>query len=476
MKQVNRLIIYATFLLSVFVLYITTISSAEIPIKEILTLVLFATLAESVSIDIGNKTLSVSSAITLCALISYGPIASVWTSVLSILFRVRKNQVTGKIAHTLNMSIFSTLGNVAMYTLSSAGAAWVYLLFGGKTLSPLSGVINYTFAIAVSDISRYSLILIAAIFTEMLINTLLCATYLHTSGRGQLLHEWINDFFWSFAGLLFVGLMGVLLTAFYLSYGWFMVLVCFAPLFLARYTFSLYSNLRVSYMDTVKSLSDAIEAKDHYTRGHSQRVQEYSALIADELKYTPKQKEILQYAALLHDVGKIGVTETILNKPGKLDELEFDSIKQHPEMGARIISNVKYLKECVPIIKYHHKYYDGSGYPDITKDEKIPYESYILGVADAFDAMTSKRQYREPYTLDRAIEEIRRCSGTQFEPSVAEAFINAFTKQQAKANAQTLPTRRKRRGSSGAVPVVIPAAKDAGKALEPMDSLDSVQS
>ncbi len=229
-------------------------------------------------------------------------------------------------------------------------------------------------------------------------------------------------------------------------------------------------------MDTVKSLSDAIEAKDHYTRGHSQRVQEYSALIADELKSTPKQKEILQYAALLPDVGKIGVTETILNKPGKLDELEFDSIKQHPEMGARIISNVKYLKECVPIIKYHHKYYDGSGYPDITKDEKIPYESYILGVADAFDAMTSKRQYREPYTLDRAIEEIRRCSGTQFEPSVAEAFINAFTKQQAKANAQTLPTRRKRRGSSGAVPVVIPAAKDAGKALEPMDSLDSVQS
>ena len=291
-----------------------------------------------------------------------------------------------------------------------------------------------------------------------------------------MIQEWIFDFFWSFAGLLVVGLMGVLLTAFYVTYGWFMILIFFAPLFLARYTFSLYSNLRVSYMDTVKSLSDAIEAKDHYTRGHSQRVQEYSALIADELKYTPKQKEILQYAALLHDVGKIGVTETILNKPGKLDELEFDSIKQHPEMGARIISNVKYLKECVPIIKYHHKYYDGSGYPDITKDEMIPYESYILGVADAFDAMTSKRQYREPYTLDRAIEEIRRCSGTQFEPSVAEAFINAFTKQQAKANAQTLPTRRKRRGSLGAVPVVIPAAKDAGKALEQMDSLDSVQS
>lgn len=218
-------------------------------------------------------------------------------------------------------------------------------------------------------------------------------------------------------------------------------------------------------MDTVKSLSDAIEAKDHYTRGHSQRVQEYSALIADELKYTPRQKEILQYAALLHDVGKIGVTETILNKPGKLDELEFDSIKQHPELGARIISNVKYLKDCVPIIKYHHKYFDGSGYPELASNEKIPYESYILGVADAFDAMTSKRQYREPYTLDRAIEEIQRCSGTQFEPSVAEAFISAFKKQQARSAIHAAAPRVKRHGR-----------KQVAKQADPDPVLDSVQS
>lgn len=222
-------------------------------------------------------------------------------------------------------------------------------------------------------------------------------------------------------------------------------------------------------MDTVKSLADAIEAKDHYTRGHSQRVQEYSALIADELKYTPKQKEVLQYAALLHDVGKIGVTETILNKPGKLDVDEFDTIKLHPEMGARIISNVKYLKECVPIIKFHHKYYDGSGYPDAGTDEKIPYESFILGVADAFDAMTSKRQYREPFTHDRAIEEIRRCAGTQFEPSVAEAFIKAMESQQTKASAALITPKRKLRSKHAANQKgSVPAEK-----TEPL--LDSVQ-
>ena len=183
-------------------------------------------------------------------------------------------------------------------------------------------------------------------------------------------------------------------------------------------------------MDTVKSLSDAIEAKDQYTRGHSQRVQEYSAMIADELHFTPPQKEILQYSALLHDVGKIGVTEAILNKKGKLDTIEWDTIMQHPVMGARIIANVKYLKECVPIIKYHHKNYDGTGYPEVSSAEKVPFESYILGVADAYDAMTSKRLYREPFSQEKALAEIKRCTGTQFSPVVAEAFHKVMTKNQ----------------------------------------------
>lgn len=474
-RYIYPCIVFAIFLTSVIIVLEKNDISQSI--VSIIVLSVFAALAESLPVATGGRAISVSSAISICALLSYGPLAAVLISIVSVLLRIMKNPETGKYIHVFNTSFHKSVLNIAIIGTSSILSSSAFWNLSGRFL-PFSTITPHQITIeeAFTTISSLSPYILVAIFIEMFVNTLLIAGYAHISGRGQLLREWIHDFFWSFAGLLVVGLMGVVLTAFYLSYGWFMILVFFAPLFLARYTFSLYSNLRVSYMDTVKSLSDAIEAKDHYTRGHSQRVQEYSALIADELKYTPKQKEILQYAALLHDVGKIGVTETILNKPGKLDELEFDSIKQHPEMGARIISNVKYLKECVPIIKYHHKYYDGSGYPDITKDEKIPYESYILGVADAFDAMTSKRQYREPYTLDRAIEEIRRCSGTQFEPSVAEAFINAFTKQQAKANAQTLPTRRKRRGSSGAVPVVIPAAKDAGKALEPMDSLDSVQS
>lgn len=189
-------------------------------------------------------------------------------------------------------------------------------------------------------------------------------------------------------------------------------------------------------MDTVKTLSNAIEAKDEYTRGHTERVHEYSALIAEELKYTPRQKEVLQYAALLHDVGKIGVGEAILNKPGRLDEIEFDAIKQHPVLGAKIIENVKYLKECVPIVKYHHKYFDGSGYPEVDENESVPFESRILSVADAYDAMTSKRIYRKPFTHDRAVEELIRFRGTQFDPKVVDAFVKAMAKRPEAQNAE----------------------------------------
>ncbi len=429
-KKINTLYIASVFSASIAVLALITLNSNVFPIWEIIVLSAFAAIAESLSVNIGERTLSVSSAITLCGLIAYGPIAAVWISFISVLLRIKKHPETQVFKHLFNTKPTTTIYNSGMCILSGAGSSLIYLFIGGQVLTSVISSTNNDISTVFSLISKQAVFILVAIFVDILINTLLFAGYLHTTGRGQLIQEWLFDFFWSFAGLLVVGLMGVLMTAFYLSYGWFIMMLFFAPLFLARYTFSLYSNLRVSYMDTVKSLSDAIEAKDLYTRGHSQRVQEYSQLIADELKYTPKQKEVLLYAALLHDVGKIGVTEFILNKPGKLDCEEFDSIKQHPVLGAKIISNVKYLKECVPIIKYHHKYYDGSGYPETTPDDKVPFESYILCVADAYDAMTSLRVYRDPFTHERALEEIVRCSGTQFDPTAAKAFLKAMEKQQ----------------------------------------------
>ncbi len=449
----NSIYIVVISLLGMLTIVSSFLATERYFIVAIIVLSFFAVAAESLSVTVIGKSISVSSAIILCGLMSYGPFVAISASAFSILLRVRYDPETGRLHHLFNTHIKKTVFNTSMYILSSASASYAYILLGGQTLFELTRIMSGDLSAILSFISQQSLFIIIAIFADILTNTLMMAGYFHTSGRGQLLQEWIHDFFWSFAGLIVVGLLGVLLTAFYLSYGWFVVLIFFAPLFLARYTFSLYSNLRVSYMDTVKSLSDAIEAKDLYTRGHSQRVQEYSELIAEELRFTPKQREVLQYAALLHDVGKIGVAEVILNKPGKLDHDEFDSIKQHPVLGARIISNVKYLKDCVPIIKYHHKYFDGSGYPELSADEKIPYEAYILSVADAYDAMTSQRQYRDPFTQERALQEIEECAGTQFDPSVASAFLKAMSKQSEKESAHVTKVSKHERKKAEAPPL-----------------------
>jgi len=429
-NTINQVYVIVIFLIGLFLSGYTLFTFSHFPIFPIIVLGLFATVAESLSVPIGDRYLSVSSAITLCGLIAYGPVGALVPSVLSILLRIKKDAETGKTKHIFNTPVKLTMANFAFLSISSVSCSLAYISLGGRVLDSSLLPASPSIDLVLAAISQQSVYILTAIFIEMLVNTLLFSGYLNTLGRGQILQEWAYDFFWSFAGLLVVGLIGVLITAFYLTYEWFVAMTIFAPLFLARYTFSLYSNLRVSYMDTVKSLSDAIEAKDQYTRGHSQRVQEYSAMIADELHFTPPQKEILQYSALLHDVGKIGVTEAILNKKGKLDTIEWDTIMQHPVMGARIIANVKYLKECVPIIKYHHKNYDGTGYPEVSSAEKVPFESYILGVADAYDAMTSKRLYREPFSQEKALAEIKRCTGTQFSPVVAEAFHKVMTKNQ----------------------------------------------
>ncbi len=380
------------------------------------------------TVTIGEKGVSVGGALFLCGLVAYGPEAIVIISFISIVLRVVKSSDDNKYYHILNSSVYKSCLNITMYTLSMGISGNIYTLLGGKVLAnilPVDVSINQVLSL----ISQQAFYILVYIFLQMIINTVLFATFLRNEHRGHFLQEWRNSFLWSFVSLLFVGLMGVLMAVFWLSYNWFIVLLFIAPILLSRYSFSLYSNLRVSYMDTVKTLSNAIEAKDEYTHGHTERVHEYSALIADELKYSPRQKEVLQYAALLHDVGKIGVQEAILNKPGKLDKSEFDAIKQHPVLGAKIISNVKYLKECVPIVKYHHKYFDGTGYPEVEENESVPFESRILSVADAYDAMTSKRLYRDPFTHSKAIEEIIRCSGTQFDPKVVDAFIKAMEKR-----------------------------------------------
>lgn len=182
-------------------------------------------------------------------------------------------------------------------------------------------------------------------------------------------------------------------------------------------------------LDTIYALAATVDAKDHYTYGHSKKVSKYACDIATELGYSEEQIKVIRIAGLLHDIGKIGVSDEILGKNSGLDDSEWKPIHAHPYMGVSILKHVESIKECLPGVLYHHEHYDGTGYPQGLKGENIPLDARILAVADSYDAMTSNRCYRDDsWTSGQAIEELIRCSGTQFDPMIVQVFIKILPK------------------------------------------------
>ncbi|MCL2646583.1 MAG: HD-GYP domain-containing protein [Phycisphaerales bacterium] len=172
----------------------------------------------------------------------------------------------------------------------------------------------------------------------------------------------------------------------------------------------------------LQALMLSLDAKDSYTRGHSDRVSHLARLIAIELELSPSEIDLISTAGLVHDLGKIGVPEHILRKPSRLTDEEFALIKMHPEIGRKIVQEIPLMFRAVPSVLHHHERWDGTGYPRKLKGEQIPLFARILCVADSFDAMSSSRTYKESMVLDRVLAEIDRCKGTQFDPEVVDAL------------------------------------------------------
>ncbi len=188
----------------------------------------------------------------------------------------------------------------------------------------------------------------------------------------------------------------------------------------------LYERLQKNYINIIQTLTAAIDAKDPSTRGHSARVAEYAVAIAKELNMPMESLKTIQSASYLHDVGKIGIPEHILAKPSGLTDEEFEIIKTHPAISAKILAPVHFEEPIVPIVRHHHERFAGGGYPDNIKGDLIPLEARILTLADSFDAMISSRPYRSAHTVDWAMDEIRNCSGKQFDPEIAEVFLQVI--------------------------------------------------
>ncbi len=237
---------------------------------------------------------------------------------------------------------------------------------------------------------------------------------------------WLVNIKWCTLTFLSMAPLGALIAVIYINIGFWGLVLFLLPLIIARHSFQSYINMREAFLDTIKSLSLAIDAKDPYTKGHSSRVADYVTALARELNLPADRVEFLHYIAMIHDVGKVAVPEDILKKEAPLSPEEDDIMKKHSPAGAEIVKDVKYFAPGSDIIKHHHERWDGSGYPSRLRGEEIPEGARILSVADAFDAMTSDRPYRKAMTPQIALRELQNCSGAQFDPEIVRAFTHIF--------------------------------------------------
>ncbi len=341
--------------------------------------------------------ISVSFTVIFAAILLFEPLIVVIISVLGDLFSLRKGR-----------NFIQYFFNAAQLTLTTGMAALAFQL-----LRP--GPLNFTL--------HYLTAALVPLSICFLLNSVFITFIIVLTRRERPYSVWLTNIKWSAPSFISMAPLGLIIALIYQTIGIWGLVLFLIPMLIARQSFISYMNMRQTFLDTIQSLSATIDAKDPYTKGHSFRVAAYSTALARELGWSEERMELLQYAALIHDLGKVAISEAILRKEGNLTAAEFAQMREHSLTGSNIIKDIKFLAGGADIIKHHHERWDGQGYPDGLKGELIPEGARILAVADAFDAMTSDRSYRQALDISTAMQEIKEGAGTQFDPRIAEAFI-----------------------------------------------------
>jgi HD domain len=353
----------------------------------------------------GRLTWSPSSAAMLASVVLVGPVGAALVGACTALGLRR------------GPSLLQRVFNTAMYALSAYLAGHAYLALGGKIGLPDAD----SFPGIIGPFVGAALVLVIA--NHGLLAGILWLTRdpkRASSGAGVGLGArlLLSDLGYAAFGLLIAALWSVV--------GPFAPLLVLIPLFVARWTVAQFAEQQRAYEATVGALCQAVETKDFYTRGHSDRVSRGSVMIARQIGMRGERVEAIRYAGMLHDVGKLGVPTRVLQKTGKLTEEEYAAIQLHPYRGLDIVREIGFLDEALAGIMHHHERIDGRGYPMGLAGDEIPEFARVLAVADAFDSMTSTRSYRGARPVEEAIAELRKWSGTQFDPAFVDAFVAAI--------------------------------------------------
>ncbi len=417
MNQKKFLAFYTVIVaIGVFILLNGAIAlSDEVPTNFIWYTIL-AIVLESLTLRIRNEhSFSLGYGLSFCVLVIYRPEVAAMISGIGVYFSVI--EVEGEYRHFLNQSVKKHVFNTSVVVIV------VYLT--GHFYRLLQSSINFS-EFSIAGVSAVSYFLAVAFFTllQLLIFSILFAII-----DNKRMTISLQENMWVFINLFTLAPVGYLMIITQLQLGFFYVLMFIAPLLVARFVFSKYLEAKQATVDMIKALARAIEARDEYTIGHSDRVSQYAADLARYMNLSETRVEIIRVAGLLHDVGKTGIPEKVLNKEGKLTATEYEEIKKHPQLGYDIIKGNKMLAEYAPVIKYHHEHYNGEGYPEGLKGDEIPLEAAIVAVVDTFDAMTTTRPYRAPYSEQKALSILREMSGEQFNPTVVDAFLEMKSKE-----------------------------------------------
>ncbi|MCB2289897.1 HD domain-containing protein [Clostridium sp. CS001] len=379
---------------------------------NIVFFIMLTALTESCTVIFRDMSFSTSFATQLACYLLFGPYMTLFIIILGFSARVLK--VKNGYQHILNTPMYGTLFNYCILILAVLCGNYIYLLNGG------------TFSIDNLSSNVVQIILFCLIF--FIVNTVVISILSALMTNKNVIYVLIGNIRLIILNILVIAPFGIILAYAFYKFGYGGVIIILCPIVLTRYTFSLYIKSKSQYIETVDALMLAMEARDKYTEGHSKRVAEISTNIAKQLKYNDWKIEQLNMAALLHDVGKIGIDDNILNKPGDLTKEEFDTIKTHPQIGYNILKDIKSLESILPIVRNHHERYDGKGYPDGKKAEKLNLDVFIVQLADSIDAMSTDRPYRKALHNDEIIEEVKNNSGSQFHPKVVEAYLKVLKK------------------------------------------------
>lgn len=305
--------------------------------------------------------------------------------------------------------------NVTQLFLAGLASGWVLAALGGQLVETpaRAGVASAsTFLASAAAVTVFFILNLVFVGIALGLKT--------GMGVREILRALGPGSYW--VSLLVLALLGYVMAFLISISSWIGVLLLVLPFLAARRTFRVYVELSEAYVSTVRSLVTAIEAKDPYTRGHSERVAVYARQLGERLALSRAETELLERAALLHDVGKIGIALDTLTSPAQLAAEEVRAIRQHPVIGSELVGDVEFLADTVPIVRHHHERFDGAGYPDGLIGDEIPMLARVLAVVDSYDAMTSDRAYRAGMSEEQALAEIARVAGTQLDGEMARVF------------------------------------------------------